>query len=401
MNTRFPRSLALLGGFLLAVGFASAASAQSRSPVDRIGQLFGRSTPDDEDLGAPRVDSGAAVRIDRLENQVRTMTGQIEQMQFTVRQLQDQLRKFQGDMDFRLQESSGASSGAARPPVRRSEEGLPPVVAQTTPPLGGTAVTTPGTGEPTRLRRGDAFDPTLQPNAPGVPRPIGTLPGANVPSTPVAQSTRLPTGLGGGESGAPMDLSGGRMASASGIVDQTPRTGAIVGTPLPSAGGAPGSSAPASFPPGASPVQPGAITTPGGTVIASREAFSPKDEFDMATGYLKGGQYEAAEKGYATFLQKNPKNRLVPEAVYNLGESYFQRGRHREAAEQYLKIAQTYTTWSRAPDAMLRLGQSLGAMGAKDQACAAFRDAAQKYPSATSTVKASADREAKKNSCGA
>ena len=393
MNVRFPRVLALAGGIALAVGFASTVSAQSRSPVDRIGQLFGRSAPDDEDLPAPRVDSGAAVRIDRLENQVRSMTGQIEQMQFTMRQLQDQLRKFQGDMDFRLQESSGA----ARPPARRSEEGVPPLVAQTTPSLAGTPITTPGSGEPTRLRRGDAFDPTQQPNAPGAPRQIGTLPGTNVPSSPVAQSTRLPGGPVGNEGGAPMDLSGGRLASA-GPLDQTPRTGAIVGTPLPSGAGLPPvSGAPMSA--GVPPTQPGVITTPGGTVIASHEAFSPKEEFDMATGYLKGGQYEAAEKGYATFLQKNPKNRLVPEAVFNLGEAYFQRGRHREAAEQYLKISTTYSTSSRAPDAMLRLGQSLGALGAKEQACASFTEVARKYPSATASVKASAEREAKKNSC--
>ncbi len=397
MNIRFSRALALSAGLALTVGFAADAAAQSRSPVDRIGQLFGRSAPDDEDV-APRVDSGASVRIDRLENQVRSMTGQIEQMQFTMRQLQDQLRKFQGDMDFRLQESSGVPSGG-RPPARRSEEGVPPVVAQTTP-LSGTSVTTPVSSEPTRLRRGDAFDPTIQPNAPGVPRQIGTLPATSVPSTSVAQSTRLPGGPVGGESGVPMDLSGGRMASAGGIIDQVPRTGAIVGTPLPAAGGPP-SSVPSVVPPvGGPPLgQPGVVTTPGGTVIASREAFSPKDDFDMATGYLKGGQYEQAEKGYTTFLQKNPKNRLVPEVVYNLGETYFQRGRHREAAEQYLKIAQTYTSSSRAPDAMLRLGQSLGAMGAKDQACAAFRDVGQKYPSASASVKSSADREAKKNAC--
>ena len=389
MNLRLPRVVALTGAIALAVGFAPGASAQSRSPVDRLGQLFGRGAPDDEDLPAPRVDSGAAVRIDRLENQVRSMTGQIEQMQFTMRQLQEQLRKFQGDMDFRLQESSGA----ARPPARRSEEGVPPLVAQTTPPLASTPVTTPGSGEPARLRRGDAFDPTQQPNAPGAPRQIGTLSGTAAPS----QTSRLPGGPVGNESGVPMDLSGGRLASA-GPLDQTPRTGAIVGTPLPSGSSLPPvSGAPMSA--GMPQTQPGVITTPGGTIIASHEAFSPKEEFEQATGYLKGGQYEAAEKGYATFLQKNPKNRLVPEAVFNLGEAYFQRGRHREAAEQYLKISTTYSNSSRAPDAMLRLGQSLGALGAREQACASFTEVARKYPSATASVKASAEREAKKNNC--
>ena len=134
-------------------------------------------------------------------------------------------------------------------------------------------------------------------------------------------------------------------------------------------------------------------------VKKEKETISPKEEFETAVGYLKGGQYEAAEKGFSSFLQKNPKNRLVAEAVFDLGESYFQRGRHREAAEQYLKISTTYSTSARAPDAMLRLGQSLGALGAKEQACASFNEIARKYPSASPTVRASADREAKKNAC--
>ena len=108
---------------------------------------------------------------------------------------------------------------------------------------------------------------------------------------------------------------------------------------------------------------------------------------------------KSAEKSYASFLQKNPKNRLVPEAVFNLGESYFLRGRHREAAEQYLKISTTYSNSSRAPEAMLRLGQSLVSLGAKEQACASFGEVPRKYPNASASVKSSAEREAKKNAC--
>jgi tol-pal system protein YbgF len=318
--------------------------------------------------------SAASVRIDRLENQLRTLTGQIEQLQFSVRTLQDQLRKAQPD-------------AAVLP--RRSDDGIPPVVASTTPGVTGSS-------DPTRLRRGDAFDPASQPNAPGAPRQIGTL-GAT-PTSAVPQA--LPRGPVGGDNGAPMDLSGGRIASSGGGIDR-PGTGSIVGTPLP------GASAPVVAPlPGAAPPVAGApmdasgqITTPGGTIIASREPFSPKEEFDIANGYLKSGQYEAAEKGFSTFLSKNPKNRLVPEAVYDLGESYFQRGRHREAAEQFLKISTTYSNSSRAPDAMLRLGQSLGALGAKEQACASFNEVGHKYPNASPTVRAAAEREAKKSAC--
>lgn len=371
---------------LVSMAALTPAVAQMRNPVDRLGQMFGRSPPPDADDDVPpmaRPDPGASVRVDRLENQVRSMTGQIEQLQFSLRQMQDQLRKFQQDTDFRLQESANGR------PMRRSEEGVPPIVAQTTPPPVVTPSTTPI--DPTRLRRGDAFDPTSQPSAPGAPRQIGTLPGSALPQVPATGATRLPSGPMASDAGVPMDLSGGRLASNGGVVESS-RSGAIVGAPLPAGGPL------INPPPGALPA-PGVVTTPGGTILASREPFSPKDEFDAATGYMKGGQYEAAEKGYATFLQKNPKNRLVPEAVFDLGETYFLRGRHREAAEQYLKISTTYSSSSRAPEAMLRLGQSLVAMGAKEQACASFGEVGRKYPSASANVKASADREAKKNAC--
>ena len=94
------------------------------------------------------------VRTTRLENQLRQMSGQIEQLQFENRRLTDQLRKFQEDVDFRLKEGAGGRSGAA-----------------TTP-------SAPPQGQPQRQRRSDAFDPTTQQGAAGAPRALGAGPGS-------------------------------------------------------------------------------------------------------------------------------------------------------------------------------------------------------------------------------
>lgn len=91
------------------------------------------------------------VRTNRLENQVRQLSGQIEQLQFENRRLTEQLRKFQEDVDFRLNERGGGRSGSAAPAQGGAQ-----------PPA-----------QPGRQRRGDAFDPNSQPQAAGVPRALG------------------------------------------------------------------------------------------------------------------------------------------------------------------------------------------------------------------------------------
>lgn len=92
------------------------------------------------------------VRTTRLENQLRQMSGQIEQLQFENRRLSEQLRKFQEDIDFRMNERGGGRQGNAAP---SAPPAAPPVSA------------------PQRQRRGDAFDPNVQQGATGAPRPLG------------------------------------------------------------------------------------------------------------------------------------------------------------------------------------------------------------------------------------
>ncbi|MFC0284187.1 tol-pal system protein YbgF [Camelimonas abortus] len=50
------------------------------------------------------------VRVTQLEEQVRSLSGKVEQLQFENRRLAEQLRKFQQDVDFRLQEGRGGGA---------------------------------------------------------------------------------------------------------------------------------------------------------------------------------------------------------------------------------------------------------------------------------------------------
>lgn len=285
------------------------------------------------------------IRVDRLENQLRQINGEIEQLQFEIRRLTTQLEKFQQDVDFRFQENGGERNSTGRPAHKRTE-------APEVEPRVRTAEPEPAIPEPRAARRGDAFDPAADPNAPGAPRMLGRQ-AAQAGRGSSETGGRSFSGLEPDDVDAPLDLTNGRARSAR--------------------------------------AQPAA-----GFEDSARASGS---EFDIALGQLRQKQYDNAEKSFTAFLAKSPDDRLASDAIYYLGESYFQRGRQREAAEQYLKVSTRYGTSPRAPEALLRLGQSLNALGAKEQACAAYAEIARKYPNAIQAVKAGAEREARRSRC--
>ena len=138
---------ALLAGLALAPTGGAQAQLFNRPPAG------GQGDPYQGGAGDP---AAMMLRIERLENQIRSLTGQLEEAQFTNRRLEDQVR--------RLQEAgvAGASDAPPRggpPPQRRSDLSDPPMSAGGAGPRG----------------RGDAFDPSQTPGAPGAPRVLGSM----------------------------------------------------------------------------------------------------------------------------------------------------------------------------------------------------------------------------------
>lgn len=314
-------------------------------------------------------DASLLVRVERLEDQIRQMTGQMQQMQFENHQLQDQLKKFQEDVDFRFQERGGRSARhgeltPANPPPPTDADSAPPQSGADADTAADSSVDSPAVNTP-HSRRDDSFDPAANPNAPGAPKQLGTTGG---PPPPIADNSDS----GGSDPNAPLNLPSAQYTPAPAAVPS-------------SSGGVPASG----------------MTAPGATMTASTQPTTPRQEFDVALGYFKQKDYDSAERSLAAFIDKNPKSRLTAEALYFLGESYAARGRTREAAEQFLKISTNFAASSRAPEAMLRLGESLRTLGAKEQACATFSEVPRKYPNASPAVKAGAEREAKRSQCGA
>ena len=145
-------------------------------------------------------------------------------------------------------------------------------------------------------------------------------------------------------------------------------------------------------PPRSGPASSGALAT-----LAPSQ--TPRDEYDLAYGYVLRKDYALAEDAFRSFLGKYPDDRLVGDATYWLGESMFQRQRYRDAAEAFLTVSTKHESIAKAPDALLRLGQSLAALGEKEAACASLGEVLRKFPRASGAVKQGVEREQKRVRC--
>ncbi len=336
------------------------AHAQQQQQGNFLDDLFSRGEPRGGQQQAPRgqqaqadyADPGAlTVRLDRLENALRQLTGTIEQLQFRNQQLETQLKRMQEDNEYRFQQLGGRG-GAAAPPARPQQPAAP---ANTTPP----APAAPG-------RRGDLFDPSQNPDAPGVPRTLGST---TTIAAPEPGSNEPPVGAPGGrDAGAPLDLSTLAANASAG--------------PMPAA-----------------PQSPPRNVTSGTQMATLPPSATPQDEYDLAYGYVLHKDYAQAEQGFRNFVRKYPNERLVPDAQYWLGESLFQRQQYRDAAEAFLTVSTKHEGAGKAPDSLLRLGQSLAALKQKEAACATLSEVGRKYPKASASVKRGVTQELKRAGC--
>jgi tol-pal system protein YbgF len=334
-------------------------------------------------------DSDIVVRLDRMQNQMRQMTGQMEQLQFRNQQLEQQLKRMQEDYEFRFQE---LSRGGARPQAQR------PPAAQQQPLNQPGQLPPPQVAPPQSQGRGDAFDPAANPNAPGVPRQLGN-PGRRSDVAPAIGQTARNDAIGttimneepqqggavgmpgGREPGQPLDLSN-MPRSASAGESAVPR-GTFQGDIQ--QGGA--------LPP------PAQQQAPPQHTAALTPAQRTRDEYDAAYGFMLRKDYASAEQNLKAFIASHPRDKLAGEAQFWIGESLFQRQSYREAADAFVVMTKKYEHSTKAPDALLRLGQSLAALREKDLACATFGEVGRKYPRASQSVKQTIERELKRVKC--
>ncbi len=341
---RSPRSILLLA-FVAMTLPNTAARAQDRALQDRLERL-------ERDLSmlqrqvyrggpSPVVGAGSAgavdteLRMDRLEAQMRELTGRVEDAVNGVQQLQRRLEQINSDIDVRFSQGQGQAQGPPRNPALSAHAS-----AGTDPPEGQFAMRGPSpAGNPARSKL--ATDPmppgTLVPPPPARPGGAGTL---TPPSSPP-----------------------GAMQS----VPETLNVATVGNFRPPSAGELP--------------------------------AGSASEQYNTAFGLLKQADYPAAEEALKTFVAQHPKDALAGSAQYWLGETYYARGRYAEAASIFAEGYKNYPKGTKAADDLLKLGMSLARANQKQNACVAFAQLDHDFPNPGSSIKEHSGAEKKRLGC--
>ena len=293
-------------------------------------------------LFGSRDDSQANVRINQVEEQMRTLTGQIEQLNFQVRTLQDQIRRMQEDNEYRLQQLEGGRGDGDR-----SDAGS---LRGTSDVAGGLNDTT-GYGAASSGTLGQLVE-----NAGSGDAEFGS------------EGGYIADGAGG-----PLDLSalargtGGAFAPTGD--DQSP-------------------------PPGVAALS-GDVTAPQ----AGSGGGDARGDYDASYAMILSGDYSGAESGFRRFLQTHPNDPLAANAQFWLGESHFARQQYREAADAFLKSYTDYPDGTKVTDSLLKLGLSLRGIGQTDAACATFNELLTKYPGAPTSIRAEATAQKQSSGC--
>lgn len=286
--------------------------------------------------------SEMAVRMQMLEEQVRSLSGQVEQLTFEVKQLRAQ---------------NGQKSGDASP--------APPVNA-----------------EPTQQKRLAAASE-------------GTFPDA--PDDGIEVIETQPLGDSGFESGSNADVpdaAAPKILGALGTSAAKPGDGGFQGKVLvPPSQQEPGDDAFGDT------VDPSMTTQPDDTIeTVSLSPESPEALYERSNESLLRRQFGDAEAGFSNFLTKYPDHGLAGSAQYWLGETYYAQRDYKRAAQTFLQGYKKFPKGRRAADSLLKLGISLGRLGQAQQACAAYAAVSAEYPKAVEARKR-AQAEAKRAAC--
>jgi tol-pal system protein YbgF len=281
------------------------------------------------------------IRMSQMEDQMRQLMGQVEQLSFELRETRKELARI-GGVPAPTAAKRKVGAIEQRPLSADTIESAP----LQTPPRKKVTAAEPGIEQiedPAPNNDGGGQVVVAGDNAPG-PQILGQLPGSNSAAKPND----------GGFQGVIVDPG----------TDATVRSETDVETV--------------------------ALGTPSTDTAESLYEHSYES--------LLRRQFGDAEGGFRSFLGRYREHSLAGNAQYWLGETYYVQGDYRQAAQSFLSGYQEFPKSRKAPDSLLKLGLSLNRLGQTQQACAALLAVSDKFPKAAEAKKRAA-KEAQRAGC--
>jgi tol-pal system protein YbgF len=286
-------------------------------------------------------------RVVGLEEQVRTLNGTVEELNFQILQLQEQLRKIQEDNEFRFQELEKRSDARGGAAPKTTAEAKSNVETASREPAQTSA---PAAASVEDLLAGDqtsATDGAL--GAP--PKTFGTI---TVDKNGNVKSVE----------GAP-------AVSEAPPVREVPTAGSEQTSPAKPKGN-------------------------GGSVVAALPPTDdPEELYRNSYQFILSGDYSTAETGFRDHIARFPKSDRAADANFWLGEALLGQKKYSAAAETFLAASKQYSKSKKAPDMLLKLA----GLNQREVACATFSEVGKRYPNASSSLKERVKQEQAKASC--
>ncbi|MCD2174165.1 tol-pal system protein YbgF [Rhizobium sp. C4] len=368
--------------------------------------------------------SNAEVQIQQLQETVRQLTGRIEDMNFQVLQMQEQLRKTQEDNEFRFQQLEKKPSGkkteletpAGSQPNKEAAAAAASDTSAATAPAAAT--TEPRTIEQATAASTQIGEDSVGDTA-GIPAASQSTPAADAT---IANQTAAPAAQ--PPANAPNEMAnmkpgtlGSLIFNGDGRIVETTRNpadnsaetlpGVKPALPPAASGSKPATTAatvPAATTPGApaaaatKPMEQASITP---KASATGAAPTADQSYQQAYQSILSGNYSEAEKGFKSYLDTFPGSAKAADASFWMGEAQYSQGHYNDSAKTFLNAFKSYGQSPKAPDILLKLGMSLAALDNKDTACATFREIPKRYPKASKAVITKVASEQTRLSCPA
>ncbi|MBX8801748.1 tol-pal system protein YbgF [Pseudochrobactrum asaccharolyticum] len=288
-------------------------------------------------------------RVIQLQEQVRNLTGKLEEMNFQILQMQEQMRKIQEDNEFRFEELEKKKKADAG-----SDASINTAAADSA--AVGSADET-GDKEPRRTAAADAGnDNVAQDNTDLQPAQDATADNS-ADSVATGQQTQITVA-----SQAPRALGSIRFDASGNVIG-------------------------------------GSLTEEPAQPVALPQTDNPNELYNAAYQYILAGDYRSAEAGFRAHIDRYPADPMTSDARYWLGEALYGQERYAESATVFIDMQRDYPDSKRGAENMLKLGMAMAKLNDREVACATFAKVGSRFPSAAPAVLKRVDEERKLNHC--